>query len=371
MPRKKKKFILWLFLILLGGVFFFSSRRIFLPPVDYTLLSREIEQTVNRYLSQQGIKKEDILLLARQEKKVGKDTIIEITKEIQLPHKVSLKEYQNSITKVLKDAGVKVYRVGIKENKLCIDSGYRKRILSRLILTLKPKLKIAIVIDDLGYNRKQLDSFLELNIPLTYSILPGEVYSQSLAKELLTKNKEIILHLPLEPKNRKENPGKHALWARMSSNEIIEKFDKNLSTVPGVIGVNNHMGSKFTEDEKKMNTLLNEIKRKELFFFDSHTSKKTKGEKIAKKINLPYLQNQVFLDVRTDRLSIEKKFAELLSLAKENGYAIGIGHIHSKHTPVVLSAFLPRLLNEEEVEFVTLSELLKPLKKSSTVTQKR
>ncbi|HCJ66067.1 MAG TPA: hypothetical protein DHV62_01750 [Elusimicrobia bacterium] len=77
------------------------------------------------------------------------------------------------------------------------------------------------------------------------------------------------------------------------------------------------------------------------------------------------------MDVKTDQASIEKKFEELLTLAKENGYAIGLGHIHSKHTPEVLSAFLPRLQNEEEVEFVTLSELLKPLKKSSTVTQKR
>lgn len=359
MQKRKNQFILWLLLFFSGIAIFLLGRELIPLAVDYVSLSRKIEQVVNDYLTQQSLKGSDIIHLSREEKKVGKDTIIEITKEIQLPPKASLKEYQNGITKILKNAGVKVYRNEIKENKLYLDSGYRKRILSRLILTLKPASKIAIVIDDLGYNRKQLDSFLELDIPLTYSILPGEVYSQSLAKELIAKNKEIILHLPLEPKNRKENPGKYALLTRMANGEIIERFNKNLSMVPGVIGVNNHMGSKFTEDENKMEVLLNEIKRKNLFFFDSYTSKKSKGEKIARKLNLSYLQNQVFLDVKTDQMNIEKKFAELLSLAKKNGYAIGIGHVHSKNTAEVLAAISPRFQNEEEVEFVTLSELLK------------
>ncbi len=353
MPIKKNSFKILLFLILVLGVLFFSLRKLFLPPVDYFLLSQKIEQTVDQHLSQQGIKKEDILL------KIGKETIPEITKEVKLPAKTSLTEYRNNLVKILKKTGAKIYRAEIKEDRFYLESGYGKKILSRLIFTLKPPIIIALVIDDLGYNRKKLDRFLQLNIPLTFAILPGEVYSLVLAKELHSQNKEIILHLPLEPKSRKENPGKYALLTKMSNGEIIEKFNKNLSTVPGVIGVSNHMGSKFTEDEKKMYVLLNEIKKKNLFFFDSYTSKKSKGEEIAKKINLSYLRNQVFLDVKTDQTSIENKFTELLTLAKKNSYAIAIGHIQSEKTAEVLGELLPRFQNEEEVEFVTLSELLK------------
>jgi len=360
--ENKQKFRIWLLpilLVLCGGIIFLGLRRFLLPPVDYVLLSQTIDQTVDNYLLSRGLKERDIQRIYREEKRIGKDIIIEVRKEIQLPGKATLKEYRRGLTKILKKIGTKIYRAQIKENKLYLDSGYRKKILSRLILTLKPIIRIAIVIDDLGYNRKQLDRFLELNIPLTYAILPGEKYSKTLVEELLAKNKEVILHLPLESKSRKENPGKYALWTWMKKREIIEKFNQNLSTVPGVIGVNNHMGSKFTEDEKKMYILLKEIKRKKLFFFDSYTSKKSKGEEIAKKINLSYSRNQVFLDVKTDPISIEKKFEELLSLAKKNGYAIGLGHIHSKKTAQVLASILPRFQNEEEVEFVTLSQLMK------------
>ena len=371
MQKRINRLILWLFLFFSGIAIFLLGREFIPPAVDYVSLSRKIEQVINDYLTRRGLKGSDIIRISREEKKIGEDLIVTINKEIQLPPKTSLQEYQNGLTKILKNVGAKIYRTEIKENKLYLDSGYRKRILSRLILSLKPTLKVAIVIDDLGYNRKKLDPFLELKIPLTFAILPQEAYSQSLAKELIAKNKEIILHLPLEPKNRKENPGKHVLLTRMSNGEIREKFNQNLNTVPGVIGVNNHMGSKFTEDEKKMHTLLNEINKKNLFFFDSYTSRKTKGEKIAKKIGLPYLKNQVFLDIKTDQANIEKKFVELLSLAKKNGYAIGIGHIHSENTAPVLATILPRFQNDENIEFVRLSELLKPLKKSSTVTQKR
>ncbi len=164
MLRKENKFLFWLFLVILGGMGLFSLRKVFLPAVDYVLLSEKIEQTVDRFLSEKGIKKEDTLLFTRQEKKVDGKIIPEIAKEIKLPAKASLSEYRDNLLPRLKKTGAKIYRAEIKENKFHLEIGHRKNKLFNLIFVLKAPLRIALVIDDLGYNRKQLDSFIQLNI---------------------------------------------------------------------------------------------------------------------------------------------------------------------------------------------------------------
>lgn len=354
----KRKNLLFLIFPLLIVVVFVILWEFFLRRVDYVSLSGKTEEIINNYLLSRGLKDKNILRVYREEKKIKGVPLVEVNKDVLLPQGSSLEDYKNQLTKLLKKSGIRVYRAQIEGNRLYLESGFRDKILSRFTFILSPVGKIAIVIDDLGYNRKQLDNFLELGVPLTFAILPGEAYSRSLAEELVKKNQEIVMHLPLEPKNRRENPGKHALWLRMSSKEILEKFKKNLSTVPGVIGVSNHMGSKFTENRPKMEFLLLEIKRENLFFFDSYTSRKSVVPELASKLNLPHLQNQVFLDVKTEEIEIKKKFEELLSLAKKNGQAIAIGHIHSANTAKVMASLIPRF-EHEGIVFVTLSQLMK------------
>jgi len=354
---KKERYWLLVLIIAIIGIILWQLRKFFLPaPVNFVVLSEKIDSAIKKQIFLWGIDRSDILRTQCETKIIGKDTIPQISEQILIPPAASLEQYRSTLIKILKKAGAQIYHAEIKNNRLYLESGLRKKILS--YLTFIPVIsKVAIVIDDLGYNRKQLEPFLNLNIPLTYAILPKERYSKILAQELKGQGKETILHLPLEPKNRKENPGKYAILTRMTDYEIVNKFKDNLSSVPGVIGVSNHMGSKFTENEGKMAILLREVKKNNLLFFDSYTTKHSASKKLANKFEIPHLENQIFLDVGTEPTEIEAKFEQLFKAAKQNGQAIAIGHIHSPETAKVLASLIPRFYNEG-IKFVRLSQLI-------------
>ena len=145
--------------------------------------------------------------------------------------------------------------------------------------------KLAIIIDDLGYDSKIASSFIQLDLPLSFSILPCAPFTKRIAAQANQEGCELILHLPMEPRNFPSvNPGPGALFLSMNEDEIVRILDQNLKEVQGVQGVNNHMGSLFTEDEGKMLIILKALKRRNLFFVDSRTTSGTVGFELAKKI---------------------------------------------------------------------------------------
>ncbi len=230
-----------------------------------------------------------------------------------------------------------------------------------LLLTAlqKPEQKkpaIAIVIDDVGY-KKDLSSFLDLGIPITFAILPFERATRDIAAQLTELNMPYLLHLPMEPDSYPStDPGKAALLVSMPDAQIIQKLTTNLENVPGVAGVSNHMGSRFTSNADKMAVVLNVLREKQLFFFDSYTSPKTQVKKIALKTGLPVLENELFLDLKDDPDFMRKQCAVLLANARRDGRAIAIGHVQKKHMAAALKEFIPQC-KEAGVEFVYLTDL--------------
>lgn len=224
---------------------------------------------------------------------------------------------------------------------------------------VKPSCRIAIVIDDLGYNIKQAQDLARISPKITIAILPFLSDSKKIADFSNKNQQEILLHLPMEPMNSEKiaKPQTGMLFVKMSPNEISERVEKELKEFPAAVGVNNHMGSLFTSDRAAMLPFLRQLGRHSLFFLDSYTSDKSIGEDLAGELHMPALRRDVFLDNKEDKIYILNQLRELVKLAKKRGQAIGIGHPH-KETFEALRDFVP-LLENEGVELIKLSALIK------------
>jgi len=319
---------------------------------DYTEYILKLDTAIKDTLVKNNIKDKDIIHQYWREKKQGLQYWVEITKEIEVPEYVQLDKLRKSLVESVKKYNPEIY---LGEN---IEIGKDKKIFIRLIF-LKKKLKVALVIDDLGYDKESVENFLNLNIPINFAVLPKEKFTKEITEKFQKLNIPYLLHLPLEPHNIKKNyPGKAAILLSMTDRQIEEMFEEDLKSVGNPVGVNNHMGSKFTEDEEKMAVLLNVIKRHGLFFLDSHTSNKPVSHKVAKKVGIKCLVNNVFLDmVGDDPELIKKQFDVLLSVVKRNNKAIAIGHIERKTLPDVIRSIIP-YFKEKNIEFVYLKDLL-------------
>jgi len=185
--------------------------------------------------------------------------------------------------------------------------------------------KVAIVIDDLGDNEQEALKIARIPGPITFSILPFQSRTQQVLEIAKHYQKPIMLHMPMEPVTD-ANPGPGALLCAMTPEQITIGLAKALDSVPGAIGINNHMGSAFTARKDLMEPLLSEIKRRGLFFLDSRTSGESVGYKLAQEMDVKSCERKIFLDNLQDPESISQRLSELCRIAKENGFAIGIGH---------------------------------------------
>lgn len=220
---------------------------------------------------------------------------------------------------------------------------------------LRPK--VAIIIDDLGYDSALAFSFLKLNLELSFSILPSAPFTDIIVREANNKGREIILHQPMEPKDYPSvDPGPGALFLSMNQRDIRQILDKNLREIRGAKGVNNHMGSSFTKSREKMLLVLQEFKNRGLFYVDSRTTRGTVGFEQAKRIGLPAAERTLFLDNNQDPKAIRVQIELLLEIARDVGSAIGIGHPYNE-TFEILEKYQNRL--KEEFDVVPVSELVR------------
>jgi len=186
--------------------------------------------------------------------------------------------------------------------------------------------RIALIIDDIGFSSPRAKAFLELGIPITFSILPRLEKSHDLALEIHEKGHEIMLHQPMEPYNSRIDPGPGALYSGFTANKIGSIIEENIYSVPFAIGVNNHMGSKFTECQKEVNEALRVINSEGLFFVDSLTTSHSTAYKTAKRLHMPAACRNRFLDNIPDESAIHSQLHKLVIYAFKYGHAIGIGH---------------------------------------------
>jgi hypothetical protein len=204
-------------------------------------------------------------------------------------------------------------------------------------------IPVAIIIDDIGYDRKMAEGFLALDVPLTFSVLPMGTFNHSIIDKARKKDIEIMLHLPMEPGNYPSvNPGPGALLSSMNPDELIAQLNANLDRIPDVKGVNNHMGSKLTASSEQMRQIFTILKKRDLFFVDSRTSADTLCRPSAELLHLSFAERDVFIDHEQTPAFVRQQLKLLIKRARRQGYAIGIAHPHPV-TLEVLQEMLPEL----------------------------
>ncbi|WP_027338996.1 divergent polysaccharide deacetylase family protein [Halonatronum saccharophilum] len=221
----------------------------------------------------------------------------------------------------------------------------------------RPKAKMAIVIDDLGYDWSGIDKMVNINRPLTMAVLPYPPYAVSQAQMAKAKGHELILHQPLEPLNPEVDPGGGAILEDMSEEEIKETLIENLESLPPMVGINHHMGSKGSADQRIMAHIMEVLKEKGLYYIDSSTSNKSVGASTARKYGVPTGTNYLFLDNIDDKEEIMKMLDGLAKIALRRGELITIGHVKT-NTALAIEEMIPKL-EEMGIKLVYGSQLVR------------
>ncbi len=248
--------------------------------------------------------------------------------------------------------------------KSTIKIGDKKDVLHTLVLQhdislKKVKGKIAIVIDDFGYSEnEEIKNILNAHFPLTIAILPGLAKSKALHQMATEAGKEKIIHLPMEAIDEKVEYTDYTLYTNMSEEEVRQRVRKAMIDFPGAKGINNHMGSKATQDKRLIKIVCEELKKNNFYFIDSKTTSKSIAFTTAKEMNLPSIENNIFLerDRNDDEEYLRKKLTALGKIAEKQGYALAIGHPY-KNTIDVLLKVVPQMEKDGYV-FVSASELI-------------
>jgi polysaccharide deacetylase 2 family uncharacterized protein YibQ len=216
--------------------------------------------------------------------------------------------------------------------------------------------RVAIIIDDMGTNLSELQQLLAIKQPLTFSVIPSLAHAKGVAEAAHQAGAEVMVHMPMEPegypKQRLESIG---LLLSMDDAEIAKRVNSYFATVPHAVGANNHMGSRFTQDAKKMEVVLRILKDKGMFFVDSKTSPASVGYGTAQALGMKSAARQVFLDNVQDEAAIGKQLAQVAAVARKKGSAIAICHPHPA-TIRTLTAVMPQLAREG-ITFVHASAL--------------
>lgn len=217
--------------------------------------------------------------------------------------------------------------------------------------------QLFVVIDDAGLSMNETQRFLDIPVPMTMAVLPHlkdtERVCQTIARYA---DKEIILHQPMEAYDPQENPGQGAIRNMMRPDQVKSILEWNLSAVPGAVGMNNHMGSRITENANLMREVLRFCKANDLFFLDSKTAYNSVVPRVAAEEFVHIEQRDSFLDIEHDREYIRRMWEQAVSKAREHGYAVVIGHAWSAETAAAIRDSYETLHNQG-YSFHRLSEL--------------
>lgn len=221
-----------------------------------------------------------------------------------------------------------------------------------------PKGSLAIIVDDMGSNMKEVQELAAINLPLTFAIIPGLPKAKGVAEYAHAKGKDVIIHIPMEPQGYPtQRVESNALLMSSSAGEIVSRVRGFVKEIPFAIGANNHMGSRFTESEAQMKPVIAALKESGLFFIDSRTSPKSVGQTVASGMGVRTASRHVFLDNEQSVEAVKRELVSAARMAGKKGGAIAICHPHPV-TIKALSEAMPKLAEEGTV-FVTAAQLLR------------
>lgn len=286
---------------------------------------------------------------------------------VQLPSELPAVTIIWAIIQDIKQLDLKVIKSeeDLKTEKATLTIGTDKNSLLTVVFVKNINLerkagKIAIIIDDFGYyDNKTTEQFLNLEYPITLSIIPGQKYSIKMAEQAKKNEKPFMIHLPMEAIEEKVEDGDFTIMTDMPDSVIADRVQKALAILPGAVGINNHMGSKATGDTRIMEVIFKQLKSNGTFFVDSKTTSESVVSHIAARYGVKSAVNDGFLErnKNEDEVYIKRKLAAIAKIAKRRGKAIVIGHPYSE-TIKVLSEEIPKL-EKKGFQIVPITEVIR------------
>jgi len=218
---------------------------------------------------------------------------------------------------------------------------------------------VAVIIDDIGFDLRIVEELAGIPAPIAFAVLPHTPHAVEAAKLLHAAGKEILLHLPMEPRSYPEgSPGAGALMADMDAEEIRRQIREDLAAVPFVLGVNNHMGSRFMEDEARLAIVMEELRAKGLFFVDSRTTADSRGRESAGRARVRFAARDVFIDHAPGYAAALENLTGAFRQGRRNGAPVlMIGHPHMETVRAIRDA-LP-FWQKEGVKVIPVSACLR------------
>ncbi len=216
---------------------------------------------------------------------------------------------------------------------------------------------MAIIFDDAGGRIEDVEEIIAIGRPVTVAVLPGLAHSSEVARRVTAAGLEVLLHLPLESADGNRALGPNGVTTSMDESEIRAVVRSALESVPGAVGINNHMGSRGSADRRVMRAVLGVARERGLFFVDSRTTVETVAESTAAEMGVPTAARTVFLDNEDDEEAIRREVQRLISLARARGEAIAIGHAQ-RRAPGVVAQMVDEF-DRQGVRIVPLSALVR------------
>lgn len=215
--------------------------------------------------------------------------------------------------------------------------------------------RVVLVMDDLGYDERHIERLVALKLPVTCSVLPYSPHGRQVLRQASEAGLECLLHLPMEAEGLPvKKLGEGALLMEMDAGQLLRRLRDNLEELPGVTGVNNHMGSRLTANEPRMKVVLAELKRRGLLFLDSRTTPRSRGYELARQMGVRSADRDIFLDTVQRKGAVLAQLNKLISLAESRGEAVAICHPYPE-TFEALEEAAPRL--RSQVRLVKVVEL--------------
>ena len=219
-------------------------------------------------------------------------------------------------------------------------------------------MRVAIIVDDLGQNLAAAQALSRIQSSITFSVMPHLRYSRETAATAHRAGREVMLHLPMQPiLDSAPDVSRDELRVGMKSREVSEIIDNDLNSLPFVIGVNNHMGSRATTDAQLMRDVMTVLAARHLYFVDSLTTRHSVALRVARECNVSSFYRSVFLDNTRSIPYTLSQLHTLRRIAEKKGSALAIGHPYPT-TIEALAQYLPQL-ESQGIQLVPASRLVR------------
>lgn len=185
--------------------------------------------------------------------------------------------------------------------------------------------RIALIVGGLGLSQTSTHEVLNsLPAATTLSFAP---YGSSLsrwASRARQDGHEYLIEVPMEPFDYPNNdPGPHTLQVGLTEQANLERLHWALSRLPTPIGFMNYMGGRFASEESDLAPIIADAVGRGLMVVDDGRSARSRMSHVASP-DAPVLRADVVIDARADQQSINNRLAQLESIARERGSAVGV-----------------------------------------------